>query len=154
MVIKYLKNHLLGRNKPGSPERRIIIGVKPPVYQLLIAYIAIKRSNMRDAAEHLIRLGIATEQELKNLHLLEEATVDSMPIRSHLKERRYIAVNRQLHYLIKGYGKRRNMTIKTATEHLICLGIVAEDAIEELESIEKTIIDQGKIAVNKPHKHN
>lgn len=139
MVFKVLGNLLSGRNKPGSPLKRIIIGVKPPVYDLLKGYVAEKGQWMQYTAEHLIRLGIAAEQELDRLHLLKEVPKDSIPIRAHLEERRYIAVNRQLHYLIKGYGLRHCMTVKTATEHLICLGIVAEDVIEELESNETII---------------
>jgi hypothetical protein len=151
MVFRVIKNLLGGNNRPGSADKRIIIGVKPLIYHLLKDYVAETGHWMQYAAEHLIRLGIATEQKLNNLHLLEEDLNDSMPIRSHLKERRYIAVNRQLHYLIKGYGLRHSMTVKTATEHLICLGIVAEDAIDELESNE-TIKDRGKKVMRKSRK--
>lgn len=137
MVFRSFMNLLGGRNKPGSPSRRIIIGVKPMVYDSLKGYVAEKGHLMQYAGEHLIRLGIAAEQELDKLDLLKEAPKNTMPTRGHLKKRRYIAVNRQLHYLIKGYGLRHRMTVKTATEHLICLGIVAQDVLEELELHER-----------------
>jgi hypothetical protein len=137
VVSEFFQNLISGGNKPGSPIKRIIIGVKPLVYYLLEGYVAQKGHWMQYAAEHLIRLGIAAEQELDKLGLLKEAPKDAMPTRGHLKERKYIFVNRQLHYLIKGYGLRHRMTLKTATEHLICLGIVAQDVLEELESDER-----------------
>ena len=72
--------HLLGgRNKPGSPSKRIIIGVKPMVYDSLKSYVAEKGHFMQYAAEHLIRLGIAAEQELDKLDLLKEAPNDTIP---------------------------------------------------------------------------
>ena len=135
MVLEFLRHLSKGRDKPGNPLQRIIIGIKLPVYDLLKGEVAQKRRSTHYTAEHLIRLGIASEQELDHLQLLEdESPKNSVKIRGHLKERRYIFVNRRLHYLIKGYGLRHCMTVKTATEHLICLGIVAQDILNELES--------------------
>lgn len=153
MVIKRISDFLSGDNKPGNPLKRIIIGVKPLVYDLLKGYVAEKGHSMQYAAEHCIRLAIATEQELNKLHLLEEFPKNSVPVRGHLKERKYIAVNRQLHYLIKGYGERHGMTVKTATEHLICLGLVAQDVSEDLESNEE-INKLRKDIIDRPRKHN
>ena len=151
MVFKSFMNLLSGRDRPGSPLKRIIIGVKPEVYDLLKGWVAERGNWTRYAAEHLVRLGIATEQELDNLHLLKETPKGSVKVRGHLKERKYIAVNRQLHYLIKGYGLRHRMTVKTATEHLICLGIVAQDVLEDLESNEP-ITNRGKKIERKPRR--
>jgi len=151
MVVRSIMNLFGGGKKPGSPLKRIIIGVKTTVYNLLKGYVSEKGHLMQYAGEHLIRLGIAAEQELDNLRPLNEAPKKTKPTRGHLKARRYIAVNRQLHYLIKGYALRHSMTVKTATEHLICLGIVAQDVLGELESNERIKNIRDRIVL-KPRK--
>ena len=81
MVFKSFVNLLSGGNRPGSPSKRIIIGVKPAVYDLLKDWVAERGNWTRYAAEHLVRLGIATEQELDNLHLLKETPKGSVKVR-------------------------------------------------------------------------
>jgi hypothetical protein len=118
---------------PKNAERRIIIGIKPSIHELLEGNSRTLGPTLRLTAEHLMRLGIATEQKLATLKLLEETPPDLLPIRSHRMPRKYIAINRQLYFLVKKYATRHRMTAKCAAEHLICLGLVAKYGLEYLE---------------------
>ena len=118
---------------PKNAERRIIIGIRPSIHGLLQRYSVALGPGMRLTTEHLMRLGIATEQKLVALKLLEETRPDLLPVRSHRLPRRYIAINRQLYFLVKKYAALRRMTTKYAAEHLICLGLAAKFGLEYLE---------------------
>jgi hypothetical protein len=116
--------------RPKNAEKRIMIGIRPAIYELLERYSPGWGPSLRLTAEHLIRLGIATEQKLATLGMLVETPPDLLPVRSLRLPRRYIAINRRLYFLVKKYASRHRMTTKYAAEHLICLGVVAKYGLE------------------------
>jgi hypothetical protein len=120
-----------GFTGPKNAEKRII-GIKPTIHGLLESYSPSLGPSIRLTAEHLIRLGIATEQKLAILKLLGQTPPDLLPVRSHRLPRKYIAINRQLYFLVRQYADRHRMTTKYAAEHLICLGLVAKYGLEYL----------------------